>query len=115
MLGTILAFASAAFFGMNAVSARRGVLTGTVLQGMSISLGIGLPFFIVVSVLLGSWEQVWEFSSKNYFLYVSHFASLFTNKIQLLTPKSGLLSLILEWSRPKSIFRTGARHPWHQF
>ena len=78
MLGTILAFASAAFFGMNAVSARRGVLTGTVLQGMSISLGIGLPFFIVVSVLLGSWEQVWEFSSKNYFLLAAagaiHFA-----------------------------------------
>ena len=68
MLGTLLAFASAAFFGMNAVSVRRGVLTGTVLQGMVISLGIGLPFFIIISVAVGSWNQIWQFSTQNYFL-----------------------------------------------
>ena len=78
MLGTILAFASAAFFGLNSVSMRRGVLTGTVLQGITISLGLGLPLFLLISVLIGSFDQIWKFSTQNYFLLalagVIHFA-----------------------------------------
>jgi len=78
LLGILLAFASAAFFGMNAVSVRRGVLTGTVLQGITVSLGIGLPFFFLVSFFVGSFDQIWKFSTQSYILLASagiiHFA-----------------------------------------
>ena len=78
MLGTILAFASAAFFGMNSVSMRRGVLTGTVLQGITVSLSLGLPFFLLISILIGTFDQLWKFSAQSYSLLaiagVVHFA-----------------------------------------
>ena len=78
MLGTILAFASAAFFGMNSVSMRRGVLTGTVIQGITVSLGLGLPFFLLVSIIIGTFDQIWKFSTQSYSLLamagVIHFA-----------------------------------------
>ena len=70
MLGALLSLTSAAFFGMNATSVRRGVLTGTVLQGLSISFGFGLPFFILMSVVLGSFQQIWNFSNFSYALLV---------------------------------------------
>ena len=70
MLGTLLSFAAAAFFGMNATTVRRGVLTGTVLQGISVSLGLGLPFFILASILAGSFSQIWSFSSHDYMLLI---------------------------------------------
>ena len=68
LLGALLSLTSAAFFGMNATSVRRGVLTGTVLQGLSISFGFGLPFFILMSVVLGSFQQIWNFSNFSYAL-----------------------------------------------
>ena len=78
MLGTILAFASAAFFGMNSASMRRGVLTGTVLQGITVSLSLGLPFFLLISILIGTFDQLWKFSAQSYSLLaiagVVHFA-----------------------------------------
>jgi len=70
LLGALLSLTSAAFFGMNATSVRRGVLTGTVLQGLSISFGFGLPFFILMSVVLGSFQQIWNFSNFSYALLV---------------------------------------------
>jgi len=68
LLGTILSLTSAATFGMNAATIRRGVLTGSVIQGMSISLGLGLPFFLIISIVVGSFAQIWEFSTKSYIL-----------------------------------------------
>ena len=44
MLGAILAFASAAFFGLNNATVRRGVLKTTVLQGMAITVPLGILF-----------------------------------------------------------------------
>ena len=40
ILGSFLSFLSAAFFGFNAVMMRRGVLTGTALQGLSFTLSL---------------------------------------------------------------------------
>lgn len=78
MLGTFLSLAAAAFFGMNATTVRRGVLTGTVLQGITVSLGLGLPIFIVASIFAGSFGQIFEFSTEGYFLLITggaiHFA-----------------------------------------
>ena len=44
ILGSFLSFVSAAFFGFNAVMMRRGVLTGTALQGLSFTLPSALYF-----------------------------------------------------------------------
>ena len=78
MLGTLLSFAAAAFFGMNATTVRRGVLTGSVLQGLAVSLGLGLPIFILVSVFAGSFGQIFGFSAHSYLLLITggiiHFA-----------------------------------------
>lgn len=53
MLGAFLALCSAATFALNNAFARRGVLTGTALQALSISVPIGLPMFIVGALALG--------------------------------------------------------------
>ena len=58
MLGAILAFASAAFFGLNNAATRRGVLTGTVLQGMAITVPLGVPIFIGFALAMGGFQAL---------------------------------------------------------
>ena len=43
MLGGFLAVLAAAAFGLNAVATRRGVLTGSVAQGLAITVPIAVP------------------------------------------------------------------------
>jgi drug/metabolite transporter (DMT)-like permease len=78
LLGTLLSFAAAAFFGLNATTVRRGVLTGSVLQGITVSLGLGLPIFIIASIFAGSFSKIFAFSTEGYFLLITggaiHFA-----------------------------------------
>ena len=54
MLGGILALAAAATFGLNSVAIRRGVLSGTVAQGLAISIPIGMPILLVAALVSGS-------------------------------------------------------------
>ncbi len=54
MLGVLLAAASAATFAFNNASARRGVITGSVLQALAITVPIGVPMFLVVALATGS-------------------------------------------------------------
>ena len=58
MLGAFYAVLAAATFGFNNASARRGVLTGTVIQGMAISVPLGVPLFLIVAYFGG---QLTEF------------------------------------------------------
>jgi len=58
MLGALLAFASAAFFGMNNAAARRGVLKGTVLQGLAITVPIGIPLFLPFVLAMGGFPAM---------------------------------------------------------
>ena len=53
MLGGMFALFSAITFGLNNASVRRGVLTGSVLQALSITVPLGVPIFLIVIVLLG--------------------------------------------------------------
>lgn len=53
MLGGILALAAAATFGLNSVAIRRGVLSGTVAQGLAISIPIGMPILLVAALVSG--------------------------------------------------------------
>ena len=58
MLGALYAVLCAAAFGFNNASARRGVLTGTAVQGMAISVPLGVPLFVIAAFLAG---QLGEF------------------------------------------------------
>jgi drug/metabolite transporter (DMT)-like permease len=68
LLGSLLSLASAAFFGLNSATMRRAVLTGTVLQGMAISVPLGVPIFVIAALSAGSFGMLWEFSGRAYIL-----------------------------------------------
>jgi uncharacterized membrane protein len=64
VLGGLIALLSAATFAFNNASMRRGVLTGSVLQAMAITVPIGLPISLLVAVATGSLAAVAGFSSR---------------------------------------------------
>jgi uncharacterized membrane protein len=65
MLGPLLAFTSAAFFGLNSATTRRGVLKGTVLQGMAITVPLGVPIFLLFAAFMGGFAAMgaWPFQT----------------------------------------------------
>lgn len=60
MLGAVLAFASAAFFGLNNATVRRGVLKSTVLQAMAITVPLGVPIFVLFALAMGGFPALAE-------------------------------------------------------
>lgn len=64
MLGGILALLSAAAFAFNNAAARRGVLHGTVLQAMAISVPFGVPFFFAGVLIFGSLDDLGAFTGR---------------------------------------------------
>lgn len=62
MLGAFLALLSAALFGLNNAATRRGVLNGSVVQGMAITVPIGVLLFGFACLLAGSFDAVARFS-----------------------------------------------------
>jgi drug/metabolite transporter (DMT)-like permease len=64
MLGGLLALLSAAAFSLNNAAARRGVLSGSVLQAMAISVPFGVPFFFAGLLIFGSLEDLAAFSPR---------------------------------------------------
>jgi uncharacterized membrane protein len=64
VLGGLIAVLSAATFAFNNASVRRGVLTGSVLQAMAITVPIGVPISFLVALATGSLAAVAGFSSK---------------------------------------------------
>ena len=71
MLGGFLALLAAAFFGLNNAATRRGVLTGTVLQGMSISVPIGLPLFFLAALATGGVAEIVNFPAASVLLLIT--------------------------------------------
>jgi len=65
MLGGFLALLCAAAFALNNAAARRGVLSGSVLQAMAISVPFGVPFFLVGLLIFGSLDDLWSFSLRD--------------------------------------------------
>jgi drug/metabolite transporter (DMT)-like permease len=68
MLGGWLALLAAATFAFSNVSARRGVIQGTVFQGLAITVPIGVPIFLVATLVSGAggalfrftmWQMLW--------------------------------------------------------
>jgi len=65
MLGAFLAILSAATFAFNNAAARRGVVTGTVIQAMSITVPVGLLCFIPASLVTGAAARLPALSTKS--------------------------------------------------
>ncbi len=63
MLGAVLALLSAATFGLNNAAVRRGVLTGTVLQALAVTVPIGVPLFLIACVPFGGIGALQAFSA----------------------------------------------------
>ena len=61
MLGVIFALLSAATFALNNAAARRGVVTGSPIQGMAISIPMGVVCFLPVAVLTGEIGRLMQF------------------------------------------------------
>lgn len=62
MLGGLLAFLSAALFGLNNAATRRGVLGGSVIQGVAISVPLGVVLFLAACLLTGTLGEITRFS-----------------------------------------------------
>ncbi|TGD62095.1 hypothetical protein EYC08_16900 [Tabrizicola sp. WMC-M-20] len=62
MLGAVLSLISAAFFGLNNAATRRGVLAASVLQGMAITVPLGLPLFLLFLPLFGGFSELFGLS-----------------------------------------------------
>jgi len=62
MIGGLLSLLSAVTFAYANATVRRGVLTGTVLQAVAISLPVALPIFIVAMLMTGGFSVLAEFS-----------------------------------------------------
>jgi len=62
MLGGILSLLSAATFGLNNAAVRRGVMTGSVLQGLVITVPIGVPIFVLCAAVFGGLGAVFDFT-----------------------------------------------------
>ena len=65
MLGVSYAVIAAAFFGFNNASSRRGALTGTAVQGLAISLPLGLLTFLVVALVVGEWSEISKLTTRD--------------------------------------------------
>lgn len=58
MLGALYAILASASFGFTNASARRGVLTGTALQGLVISIPLGILIFVIGATLTDEWRHL---------------------------------------------------------
>lgn len=78
MLGGFLALISAVSFAWSNASVRRGVLSGTVLQAVCISLPIALPVFVAAMLLSGGFRALASFNLRSWgllaFAGIIHFA-----------------------------------------
>ena len=64
MLGGFLALLSAATFAFETATARRGVLTGSVAQALSITVPLGVPIFFLFAAAFGSLGAILGFSAQ---------------------------------------------------
>ncbi len=78
MIGGFLSLLSAVTFAYANASVRRGVLTGTVLQAVAISLPVALPFFILAMLVSGGFPALAGFNTRALILLalagIVHFA-----------------------------------------
>lgn len=62
MLGAFYAVLSAATFAFNNASLRRGVISSTVFQALSVTVPIGVPLFFIAALITGQLGRIGDFS-----------------------------------------------------
>ena len=62
MLGGLLALLASATFALSNVTTRRGVLTGSVLQALVVTIWLGIPVFVVATLVAGQIGAIAKFS-----------------------------------------------------
>jgi drug/metabolite transporter (DMT)-like permease len=76
-LGGLLALCAAATFAFNNTLARRGVLSGSVLQAMAITVPFGVPLMLIAMAMFGAWPALDDFTPEIYASFaaagVAHF------------------------------------------
>lgn len=100
-MAIILSLLAAATFGLNNAAVRRGVLTGTVLQALSITVPIGIPLLFTLSLVFGQFGSVADFPNLTYGLLIA----------------AGLLHFVLgRYCNIRSMKAVGANlsGPWRQ-
>lgn len=65
MLGGLLALLASATFALSNVSTRRGVLTGSVMQALVVSIGLGIPMFLVTALVAEVLGGIARFSTSS--------------------------------------------------
>jgi uncharacterized membrane protein len=66
VLGALLSLLSAATFGMNVASLRRGVLQGSVLQALAITVVVGVPLFAFGCLAVGGYDELLGLSARQH-------------------------------------------------
>ena len=76
-MGGLLALCAAATFAINNTLARRGVLSGSVLQAMAITVPFGVPLMLIAALLFGALPALDGFSLNSYIAFsaagIAHF------------------------------------------
>ena len=70
MLGAFFSLLAAFSFALNNATTRRGVVNGTVIQGMALTVPIGVPLFAVLVMIFGQWSALFNFTPRA-ILYLS--------------------------------------------
>ena len=61
MLGVLFSLLAAGTFALNAAAARRGVLTASVVQGLAITVPLGVPLFLAIAWMAGEAGRITAF------------------------------------------------------
>lgn len=102
MLGGFLALLSAALFGLNNAVTRLGVVRGTVIQGMAITVPLGALLFFVLCAAWGSAGEIARFPWMSHLWFalagISHFVfGRYCNYRAIAAIGSNLASPIQQW------------------
>jgi len=69
-LGALLAFTTALLFASNSIVLRRGVLSGYVYLGTLVSISLGVPTYLIFSLLTGEYAYLYSLSSLYIILFI---------------------------------------------
>ena len=64
MLGAFFSLLAAFSFALNNSITRRGVIGGTVIQAMAITVPLGVPLFLILVVVFGQWAALFAFTPR---------------------------------------------------
>ena len=67
MLGALFSLLAAFSFALNNATTRRGVVGGTVLQAMGITVPMGVPLFLALTLAFDQWGALFSFTPRAIF------------------------------------------------